>query len=93
LSDDDLIRRVGDELAVLLPTWSSPRESLVQRWSLGLPQYRLGHERLVDQARVASSHYAVTLAGNAYDGVGIPASIGSGRRAARDVMGLISATA
>ncbi len=92
LNDDELIRRVADELAVLLPTWSSPKESLVQRWPLGLPQYRLGHERLVEQARVASSHYVVTLAGNAYDGVGVPASIGSGRRAAREVMGLISAT-
>jgi len=86
-----LIGRVTDELAVLLPTWGSPRESLVQRWPLGLPQYRVGHERLVEQARVASSHYAVTLAGNPYDGVGVPASIGSGRRAARDVMRLISA--
>jgi protoporphyrinogen/coproporphyrinogen III oxidase len=92
LNDDELIRRVADELAVLLPAWNSPRESLVQRWPLGLPQYRLGHERLVEEARVASSHYAVTLAGNAYDGVGVPASIGSGRRAARDVMGLVSAT-
>jgi protoporphyrinogen/coproporphyrinogen III oxidase len=92
LNDDELIRRVADELAVLLPAWSSPRESLVQRWPLGLPQYRVGHERLVEEARVASSHYAVTLAGNAFDGVGVPASIGSGRRAARDVTGLISAT-
>jgi len=91
LNDDELIGRVTDELAVLLPTWGSPRESLVQRWPLGLPQYRVGHERLVEQARVASSHYAVTLAGNPYDGVGVPASIGSGRRAARDVMRLISA--
>jgi oxygen-dependent protoporphyrinogen oxidase len=91
LNDHDLIKRVSDELSVLLPAWSSPKESLVQRWPLGLPQYRVGHERLVERARVAGSHYAVTLAGNAYDGVGVPASIGSGRRAAREVMGLISA--
>jgi oxygen-dependent protoporphyrinogen oxidase len=93
LNDDELIGRVSDELAVLLPAWSSPRESLAQRWPLGLPQYRVGHERLIEHARVASSHYSVTLAGNAYDGVGVPASIDSGRRAAREVMGLISASA
>jgi protoporphyrinogen/coproporphyrinogen III oxidase len=92
LSDDELITRVSDELAVLLPAWSTPSESLVQRWPLGLPQYRVGHERRVELARAASSHYEITLAGNAYDGVGVPASIGSGRRAAREVMGLISAT-
>jgi protoporphyrinogen oxidase len=39
----------------------------------------------VDEARTASSQFAVALAGNAYDGVGVPASIGSGRRAARQV--------
>lgn len=92
LNDDELIRRVSNELAVLLPKWSSPSESLVQRWPLGLPQYRVGHERLVEQARIASANYSVTLAGNAYDGVGVPASIGSGRRAALDVTGLIGAT-
>jgi oxygen-dependent protoporphyrinogen oxidase len=92
LDDDELIRRVSDELAVLLPAWSAPRESLVQRWPLGLPQYRVGHERRVEDARAASSNYSITLVGNAYDGVGIPASIGSGRRGAREVMGLISAT-
>jgi oxygen-dependent protoporphyrinogen oxidase len=91
LDDDALSTRVSDELAVLLPKWSSPAESLVRRWPLGLPQYRVGHERLVEQARVASANYCVTLAGNAYDGVGVPASIGSGRRAAREVKGLIDA--
>jgi oxygen-dependent protoporphyrinogen oxidase len=92
LNDDELIRRVSDELALVLPKWSSPAESLVQRWPLGLPQYRVGHERLVEQARIASANYSVALAGNAYDGVGVPASIGSGRRAAREVTGLIGAT-
>jgi oxygen-dependent protoporphyrinogen oxidase len=92
LNDDELIRRVSDELALVLPKWSSPAESLVQRWPLGLPQYRVGHERLVEQARIASANYSVALAGSAYDGVGVPASIGSGRRAAREVTGLIGAT-
>jgi oxygen-dependent protoporphyrinogen oxidase len=85
MSDETMTKRVGEELAVLLPRFGTPRETLVQRWPLGLPQYHLGHERLVDEARTASSQFAVALAGNAYDGVGVPASIGSGRRAARQV--------
>jgi oxygen-dependent protoporphyrinogen oxidase len=93
MDDDTLTKRVADELAVLLPTWSTPSESLVQRWPLGLPQYHVGHDRVVERARIAGSHYGVVLAGNSYDGVGVPASIGSGRRAAREVKGLISATA
>jgi oxygen-dependent protoporphyrinogen oxidase len=90
LDDDALTRRVSEELATLLPKWGAPSESLVQRWPLGLPQYRLGHDQLVENARGASSRYGVALAGNSYDGVGVPASIGSGHRAARDISSLIS---
>jgi oxygen-dependent protoporphyrinogen oxidase len=40
----------------------------------------------VQRARAASARLNVALAGNAYDGVGIPASIGSGRNAARALL-------
>jgi protoporphyrinogen/coproporphyrinogen III oxidase len=89
LDDDSLARRVSDELAVLLPKWVGPSESLVQRWPLGLPQYHVGHDQLIEQARRASDRHGIALAGNVYDGVGVPASIGSGRRAARDITTLI----
>jgi protoporphyrinogen/coproporphyrinogen III oxidase len=91
LSDEELITRVNEELFALLPKWNTPSQALVQRWPLGLPQYRTGHELLIERARTASAHYGVALAGNAFDGVGVPASIGSGRRAAREVMDLIGA--
>jgi oxygen-dependent protoporphyrinogen oxidase len=86
LSDVELTQRVADELAVLLPRFGTPAESLVRRRPDGLPQYRLGHEQRVNAARAAARRYSFALAGNAYDGVGIPASIGSGRRAAREVL-------
>ncbi len=90
LSDEELVRRVSDELSVLLPRFCSPRDSLVQRWPNGLPQYRVSHELRVQRARAASARLCVALCGNAYDGVGVPASIGSGRRAARDVLALVT---
>jgi oxygen-dependent protoporphyrinogen oxidase len=89
LPDDELIARVSDELAALLPRWGVPSQSLVQRWNRGLPQYRVGHDQLVERARAASARYRIALAGNAYDGVGVPASIGSGRRAAREIATLV----
>jgi oxygen-dependent protoporphyrinogen oxidase len=92
LSDDALTHRVAEELAVLLPRFGAPSDSLVQRWPDGLPQYRVGHERRVNEARAAAGRYAIALAGNAYDGVGIPASIGSGRRAARQVLEQLPST-
>ncbi len=86
LSDEALARRVSEELAVLLPHFGTPYETLVQRWPHGLPQYHVGHDQLIDEARAASSKFTVAIAGNAYDGVGVPASIGSGRRAARQIL-------
>jgi oxygen-dependent protoporphyrinogen oxidase len=90
LTDEELTNRVRRELEVLLPRFGQPTESLVQRWPLGLPQYVIGHETRVQRARAASAKFAVALAGNAYDGVGVPASIGSGRRAAREVLDMMN---
>jgi protoporphyrinogen/coproporphyrinogen III oxidase len=90
MSDEELTRRASDELAVLLPRFERPRESLVQRWPGGLPQYEVGHELLVRRARAAAATIFVALAGNAYDGVGIPASIGSGRRGASQVREMLA---
>jgi oxygen-dependent protoporphyrinogen oxidase len=90
MSDEELTHRVQNELTVLLPHFGEPSASLVQRWPLGLPQYVVGHEIRVQRARAASAKFSVALAGNAYDGVGIPASIGSGRRAAREVLEMMN---
>jgi len=89
LADGELIDRVTSELAVILGHFGPIDDALVQRWPSSLPQYRVGHERLVGDARRAASSLHVTLAGMAYDGVGIPASVGSGRRAARETLELL----
>lgn len=91
LDDDELAARVAEELGVVLARFGKPFDSLVQRWPKGLPQYRLGHEWRVARAREAAAHHSLFLAGNAYDGVGIPASIGSGRRGAREALAAIEA--
>jgi len=92
MTDEELVQRVSHELNYLLPRFGAHVESLVQRWPNGLPQYRVGHEERVQRARSASARISVALAGNAYDGVGIPASIGSGRSAAREVLATINSS-
>jgi oxygen-dependent protoporphyrinogen oxidase len=63
-----------------------PAASWVQRWGGGLPQYRPGHLDRVAAARAALADLpGLALAGAAYDGVGIPACVTSGERAADDV--------
>ena len=86
LSDDALTRRVESEMAQLLGRWPTGMAVTVQRWSDALPQYRVGHGELVASARAALQPGGLFLAGMLYDGVGIPASIGSGRRAARELL-------
>jgi len=89
LSDDELTARVAAELAVLLPRFTTPDASLVQRWPSGLPQYYAGHDAMVANAKAAAASMRLALCGIAYDGVGVPAGIGSGRRAAREALAMI----
>ena len=86
LTDEQLIERVTRELATILGSFPTPSQALVRRFENALPQYLVGHETLVAAAKAAAAPRHLALAGNAYDGVGIPASIGSGRRAAREVL-------
>jgi protoporphyrinogen/coproporphyrinogen III oxidase len=86
MNDEQLVARVCAELRFVLSSFGDPNDVLVQRWPEGLPQYYLGHATMVANARVAASTFGVALCGNAYDGVGVPASIGSGRRAGREAL-------
>ena len=89
LDDDALISRVHQELGAILGRVGPVLAAKVQRWPQGLPQYYVGHEDVVASARAAVAPYAIRLAGSPYDGVGIPASIGSGRRAASEVLEIV----
>jgi oxygen-dependent protoporphyrinogen oxidase len=63
-----------------------PDEALVTRWPEAFPQYSVGHlSRVASIEAAAASLPSVALAGAALHGVGIPACIASGRRAARAV--------
>jgi oxygen-dependent protoporphyrinogen oxidase len=86
LDDEALAARARDELTHLLGGLGEVRATLVQRWPAALPQYRVGHRALVEAARAAAEGRRIVLAGSLYDGVGVPASIRSGRRAARQAL-------
>ncbi|WP_270890001.1 protoporphyrinogen oxidase [Pedococcus sp. 5OH_020] len=61
-------------------------DSHVQRWGGALPQYTVGHVDRVERIRRATQALpGLALAGAAYEGVGVPACIASGRAAARAV--------
>jgi oxygen-dependent protoporphyrinogen oxidase len=84
-SDDELVDvALADLHTVLGAGLPDPIAVHVQRWGGGLPQYAVGHRERVAATRAPGP--ALTLCGAAYDGVGIPACIASGRAAAREVL-------
>jgi len=87
LTDDEIVRRVLDELGPMLGLRSAPTEVVVTRWVGAFPQYAVGHVQRVTAIEDAVSRLpGAALAGAAYHGVGIPACIASGRQAAKAVL-------
>ncbi|MEW9530302.1 protoporphyrinogen oxidase [Microbispora sp. NPDC049125] len=85
--DAELVALAMDEMTEVMGVRGLPLDSRVTRWGGSLPQYEVGH---LD--RVARIHAAVAagpglaVCGAAYDGVGIPACVSTGRTAAVRVL-------
>jgi oxygen-dependent protoporphyrinogen oxidase len=87
LPDDELTNLVRDELADLLGVQGDASVQQIVRWPLATPQYHLGHlPRLLQIERHVQRLTNLTLAGNAYSGIGIPQCIHSGWQAADAIM-------
>ena len=84
---DELESRLLPELARLLGIRGEPVYHATARWPRTMPQYHVGHLEVVQRIR---SHVAalanLQLAGNAYQGVGIPHCIHSGEEAAEGLL-------
>jgi oxygen-dependent protoporphyrinogen oxidase len=87
LDDAVLIGIARDELRQTLGITVEPELTLVSRWPQGMPQYTLGHlDRVAAIDRAVHAIPGLTVAGNAYRGVGIPDCIASGETAAERVI-------
>ena len=83
LDDDEMIRRVGDDLRALLGVARPPLLAQVNRWPRSMPQYHVGHLERTGQIETrVEKLQGLTLAGNAFHGPGIPDCIRSGEQAA-----------
>ena len=84
LDDDALVACATEELAPALGLTGAPLEWMVTRYPDAFPQYDVGHlERVEEIEQAASRAGNLAVAGAALRGVGLPACIASGRRAAR----------
>lgn len=83
-SDEELIRGVRAELKTLLGWDAEPRFARLRRWRRAMAQYEVGHAARVAEIRaLAAEHPGLHLAGNAYEGIGVPDCIRTGRAAGR----------
>ncbi|MGA2834559.1 MAG: protoporphyrinogen oxidase [Terracidiphilus sp.] len=90
--DEALVATVRRELTEILGEEIFPRETMpehtqVSRWPRAMAQYAVGHQERI--ARIAARVAALPglkLAGNAYDGIGIPDCIRLGRKAAKELI-------
>ncbi len=82
LDDAALTTAVREELAELLGVRAAPALVRIARWRRAMPQYYVGHAARVSDIRARAAALGIALAGNAYEGVGIPDCIRSGEDAA-----------
>lgn len=86
-TDDELARAALADVERITGRALPVRAASVTRWPGALPQYLVGHDQLVGRIRARMNEVpAACLAGAAYDGVGIPACIGSARQAAESIL-------
>jgi oxygen-dependent protoporphyrinogen oxidase len=86
-TDDTLVAIVRRELSEILGIETEPEHTQVSRWRRAMAQYAVGHqERMQRIAERVAALPGLRLAGNAYDGIGIPDCIRLGRKAARELV-------
>lgn len=85
--DGDIAARALADLRTAFGGLPEPLDWVVQRWGGGLPQYDVGHlDRVEIVERSIAAVPGLEVCGAAYNGVGIPAVIASGRAAARRLL-------
>ena len=92
LDDAELGAIARREVESLLGAKGDPIFTELARHGRGMPQYTLGHLDRVAEIRSRLEGFpGLFVAGNAYEGVGVPDSIRSGRAAAEAAFGLVTA--
>ena len=86
-SDEGLIAIARQELRRILGLTAAPVEHVIARWQRSMAQYNVGHAQRITEIRGRASEIpGLQLAGNAYEGIGIPDCIRTGRQAAKNIL-------
>lgn len=87
-SSDAIAAEAAEELREIAGVTAAPRFTRVYKWPRAMAQYPVGHPaRLAEIQARAATIPGLHLAGNAYEGIGIPDCIRMGKRAADKIAG------
>jgi oxygen-dependent protoporphyrinogen oxidase len=85
-SDESLIIIAREELRRILGLTATPLFTNISRWPRSMAQYTVGHAaRIAEIQQRVEATPGLHLAGNAYDGIGLPDCVRSGRKAAAGI--------
>ncbi|MFI6284955.1 protoporphyrinogen oxidase [Streptomyces sp. NPDC051018] len=85
--DGDLVGVSLQDLGLATGLTARPVAAEVTRWTGGLPQYPVGHPARTARIRAEVARLpGLRVCGAAYDGVGIPACVADGQRAAEEIL-------
>ena len=86
-SNPEIIGIVRDELKQILGVEAEPLFVRVYKWKGAMAQYGVGHLERVQRIEALRKNLpGLTLAGNAYSGIGVPDCVRSGKEAANKVL-------
>jgi oxygen-dependent protoporphyrinogen oxidase len=89
LDEDKMVQATRRDLQQFLGITKPPLFAHVEKWPRSMAQYHLGHMERVGRIRQRLNTYpTLKLAGNAFDGAGIPDCIRSGETAADEIFDL-----
>jgi oxygen-dependent protoporphyrinogen oxidase len=87
-ADEPDVNAVAGELREISGFTAEPRFSRVFQWQRAMAQYTVGHAARVSEiAALTAAIPGLHLAGNAYQGIGIPDCIRTGKQAAEKIAG------
>ena len=87
LSDEALVDAARDELHSIMGIEAEPVFQNIARWPNSMAQYTVGHEKRIKRIEeLARATPGLSLAGNAYHGIGIPDCVRMGQEAATKII-------
>ncbi len=85
-TDEQILGTVRNELRQIIGLTAEPRFTRVYRWQRSMAQYEVGHlERVAEIDRLTKALPGLSLAGNAYKGIGVPDCVRMGMEAAEKI--------